>query len=671
MNRLILAPGRLKIKENKPEIHTLIVFLRDFLQPGRAFVVSINGLLSLVDELPGGIRVHMTSLRGFTYFGGILFISSFACAGERTVVSLKNFCDTELKSAGIELAQSTTIHVKATGAGGDYGWTYKSKDLFAYGWIINADTRKLVWQMDVDNTSRSKSDREADERIPLAAGRYEVYFTVPTFSYHTTFTHININVDHRERPLFGKHEKTEKDFFDMFKNWWSDDIGKEWERRCDRWGIDILADESSSRSIRTFTPPEDLPNTVVKATGLGENELVRTGFSVKEPTRVQIYALGEATGENDLDDHAWIVNAATRAHVWDMEYSTCVPAGGAEKNIECTGDVSLPRGDYVLYCVTDDSHSSVDWNASPPSDPLHWGATLTVANEKDKKNIKPFQYEEDRNVIIAITKVRDNEHRTEGFTLKEPVQVRIYAFGERGNSRRSMADYAVIVDAKTREKIWKMDVDRSLYAGGASKNRYVDEVVALPRGSYIVTYITDDSHAYGEWNAKPPFDPEHYGITIMGVGDKFNPAIVSSFVDQRVIAQIVRVGDNADMERRFKLDKTTRVRIYAIGEGQNREMYDYGWIEDARTGTTAWEMTYSMTFYAGGGRKNRVVNTTIVLDKGEYTLRYKSDDSHSYNNWNVDPPEDPEYWGITLFRDEGSGRPPVPDLPPEPPEERE
>ena len=624
-------------------------------------------------EHSGCSHVQMIPLRRSKHLVSILLISSLAYAGERTVVSLRNFCDTELKCAGIEVPQSTTFHIKAIGAGGDYGWTYKSKDLFAYGWVINADTRKLVWQMDVDNTSRSKSDRESDERITLGEGSYEVYFTVPTFSYHTAFTHININVDHRETPLFGGREKKDHDFFGMFKNWWSDDIGKEWEKRCDRWGIELLVDESSSRGIKTFTPPKDIPHTVLKATGLGENELVRMGFSVKQPTTVQVYALGEATGENDCYDYAWIANAVTRAHVWDMDYSKCSPAGGAEKNVECTGEALLGKGDYVLYCVTDDSHSKADWNTSPPFDPLNWGATISVSDERDKKNIKPFQYTEDHNVIMALTRVRDNEHRTEGFTLKGPAKVRIYAFGERGNSRRSMADYAVIVDAKTRDKVWKMDVDRSLYAGGASKNRYVDEVITLPQGSYTVTYTTDDSHAYGEWNAKPPFDPEHYGITIMGVGEEFNPAIVSRYVEQRdksVIAQIARVGDNADEQQRFKLDKTTRLRIYAIGEGQNREMYDYGWIEDARTGTTVWEMTYSMTFHAGGGRKNRVVNTTIVLDKGEYRLRYKSDDSHSYGNWNVDPPEDQEYWGITLFRDEGPGRTPVPDLP-EPPEEKE
>jgi len=304
---------------------------------------------------------------------------------------------------------------------------------------------------------------------------------------------------------------------------------------------------------------------------------------------------------------------------------------------------------------------------------LNWGVTLSVKNELDKQKIKAYQYKEDQNVIVTLTKIRNNEHRTEGFTLKEDATVRIYAFGERGNSRRSMADYAMIVDAKTRSKVWTMDVDRSMYAGGASKNRYVDEVIRLPKGSYTVTYITDDSHAYGEWNDKPPFDPEHYGITIMGVGEKFSGAIVSQYVEQRdknVIAQVVRVGNNADEEKRFKLDKTTRVRIYAIGEGEKREMYDYGWIEDARTSTVVWEMTSSMTFHAGGDRKNRMVNTTIVLDKGEYKLRYRSDDSHSYSDWNKDPPEDREYWGITLFKDEFPERANAPE-PPAPPEKPE
>ena len=202
----------------------------------------------------------------------------------------------------------------------------------------------------------------------------------------------------------------------------------------------------------------------------------------------------------------------------------------------------------------------------------------------------------------------------------------------------------------------------------------MDEIITLPKGSYLVSYTTDDSHAYDDWNAEPPFDPEHYGITIMGVGAHYNSANVAKFVEQRaknIIAQIVRVGDNADKTERFTLDKPTRVRIYAIGEGQNREMFDYGWIENAKTGNTVWEMTYGMTFHAGGGRKNRMVNMAILLEKGDYKLRWRSDDSHSYGSWNVDPPDDPEYWGITLYKADASDIPPIPPVPPGPKEDEE
>ena len=621
------------------------------------------------------MKFRNTKARYATMLAAVgLVASTVSLAGERSIVSLKNFCDTELKCAGIEVPRSTTLHVKALGGGGDYGWTYKSDELFAYGWIINAETREVVWRMDVDNTSSSStSDREFDDEVTLKAGSYEVYFTVPTFSYHTTFTHTNINVDHREKPLFGGQEGKHKGFFEFFKSWWSDDIKKDWEKRCAQWGIDLLVDQSLAGSIKTFAPPLEFANTVLKVTGLGENELVKRGFSLAEPTTLQIYALGEATGESDMYDYSWIENTADRARVWEMDYRKCSHAGGADKNIECTDDITLPKGNYVLYCVTDDSHSALDWNARPPYDPLNWGVTISVKGERDRKNVSLYQYKEDQNIIVSLVKMRNNQHRTIGFTLKDDAKVRIYAFGERGNSRRSMADYAFIVDAKSRNKVWTMDVDYSMYAGGASKNRYVDQIITLPKGSYVVTYNTDDSHAYDEWNDKPPFDPEHYGITIMGAGDRFNSSIVSPYVEQRdknIIAQIVRVGDNADEEKRFKLDRTTRVRVYAIGEGEKRQMFDYGWIEDAQSGMVVWEMTYSMTFHAGGGRKNRMVNTTIVLDKGDYKLRYKSDDSHSYNDWNVDPPDDQEFWGITLFKDDipERGNPPVPPTPPENPE---
>ena len=261
---------------------------------------------------------------------------------------------------------------------------------------------------------------------------------------------------------------------------------------------------------------------------------------------------------------------------------------------------------------------------------------------------------------MSLVHPRNSDYLSQGFSLKKDARLRVYAIGERDNSRRSMADYGTIMDASTREKVWTMDVDRTSHAGGASKNQYIDEIITLPRGNYVVTYTTDDSHTYDDWNSDPPYDKEHYGITVMGVGEKWDPSIVSKYTEERdknLIAQIIRPGDNVDASRPFTLDKATRLRVYAIGEGMGREMDDYGWIEDARTGTVVWEMTYRMTFHAGGDRKNRMVNTTILLDRGDYRLRYKSDDSHSFGDWNADPPDDQQYWGITLYRDSGLPRP--------------
>jgi hypothetical protein len=590
-----------------------------------------------------------------------------ACGGEKTIVSLRDFCKTELKSVGLEIDRSTTVHIKALGGGGNRGWTYKSDRMFAYAWVIDADTRDLVWKMTVRNTDQDGEDRVFDGDVQLGRGSYELYYSVYGFEFHSTFKHVVVNIDHRTDHLFGGgYTEAKKGFFSWFSEWWSDELEDDWTNRCKNWGIDVLVDEDSRTVVKTFTAPKRNPNSLFRAVGLGDDEVVREGFSLSERTTLNIYALGEGQKKSEYVDYGWIVDRNDRFRVWEMKPSNVRHAGGAKKNIRYDGRVTLDAGDYVLYYITDDSHSAADWNNQPPYDPLNYGITLSARSERDRGRFGSSPYEEIENVIVSLTKVGDSEYLSEGFSLKQDAKVRIYAFGERGYSHRRMADYGIILDARTRKKVWSMDPNKTAYAGGASKNRLFDEVVHLRKGSYIVTYTTDDSHAYDSWNAQKPFDPEHYGITVMGTGPNFNPAVVLRFVEERdksVLAQLVRVKNNANLRERFDLSRTTRVRIYAIGEGANRQMYDHAWIENAETGAILWEMTYGMTFHAGGGRKNRTVNTTIMLEKGKYHLRYRSDDSHSYGKWNVHEPEDPEYWGVTLYRDEALEAPPAPEAP--------
>ena len=92
--------------------------------------------------------------------------------------------------------------------------------------------------------------------------------------------------------------------------------------------------------------------------------------------------------------------------------------------------------------------------------------------------------------------------------------------------------------------------------------------------------------------------------------------------------------------------------MYGLGEGRPNEMFDYGWIENAKNGEIVLEMTYAKTSHAGGARKNRKINSVIMLDRGEYLLHYKTDDTHSYEGWNGYPPEDAAHWGMSVYREE-------------------
>jgi CubicO group peptidase (beta-lactamase class C family) len=132
-------------------------------------------------------------------------------------------------------------------------------------------------------------------------------------------------------------------------------------------------------------------------------------------------------------------------------------------------------------------------------------------------------------------------------------------------------------------------------------------------------------------------------------GELYSKPMPDDLVKLPVIAQIVQVLDNEDKTLAFSLPSSQDVRIFAIGEGQGDEMFDYGWIEDVDKGSRVWEMQASKTAHAGGAGKNRQVDAVITLPAGNYKLRYKSDDSHAFDHWNSLPP-DINFWGIAVYK---------------------
>ena len=132
-------------------------------------------------------------------------------------------------------------------------------------------------------------------------------------------------------------------------------------------------------------------------------------------------------------------------------------------------------------------------------------------------------------------------------------------------------------------------------------------------------------------------------------GEIYSKPMPADLVKLPVIAQIIQVLDNEDKSLAFTLAKSQEVRIFAIGEGQGGEMFDYGWIEDVDKGSRVWEMQESRTTHAGGAGKNRKIDAVITLPAGNYKLRYKTDDSHSFDHWNSLPP-DINFWGVAVYK---------------------
>lgn len=132
-------------------------------------------------------------------------------------------------------------------------------------------------------------------------------------------------------------------------------------------------------------------------------------------------------------------------------------------------------------------------------------------------------------------------------------------------------------------------------------------------------------------------------------GELYSKPMPEDLTALPVIAQIVQVLDNEDKTTAFNLTSSQQVRIFSIGEGQAGEMFDYGWIENADNGAVVWRMEEPKTTRAGGAGKNRKADEVITLPAGNYKLRYKADDSHSFDHWNAMPP-DVNFWGIAIYK---------------------
>lgn len=457
-------------------------------------------------------------LRGLQAVVLFLLMASFSPMGilkgaEPRIVALHGFESAEVRQQGFTLPGPRKIHVYARGGGlRRFVRHAQVEPFFAYGWILNAVTREVVWQMDGSNAKRDWEYRIADQYLDLPAGSYEAYFSNHGFGQSLLFAQWNRNIDRRALGHQGTQGTRGHHGFLAAIGADEDSLLRHWRDQVGNYGLEIYLPGQTPGEVTTFEAPLRWKNIVVALPASGDGGHWVQAFHLRKPVTLHVYAEGEGSGRR-MNDYGWITEARSRARIWEMTMDKSQFAGGASKNRRQVETLRLPAGDYEATFITDDSHSPADWNAAPPCDPGLYGLTLAVPADAELPSValtQPLAW----GVLAEVVRVGNDQDRSAPLTLPAARAVRVYAIAEADGD--DMADEAWIEDTAGK-RVWTMERTRTHHAGGASKNRLIDELVTLPKGNYTLRFKTDDSHAYGHWNSDAPWDQEHYGVTVYAV----------------------------------------------------------------------------------------------------------------------------------------------------------
>lgn len=436
---------------------------------------------------------------------------------EEKIVSLHEFESTEVRHQGFTLPKPMKVHIQATGGGGGAkGFRALERPLFAYGWILNATTREVVWTLQTENSRLDRHGRVADEVLELPAGSYEAYYSNHAFGHSALFFNWTGNIDRRDpKTLAALNDprNANEGSWNPFRKGGAG-LLRDWRHRVAHYGMDITVASAEAASVGRFEAPLLWKNVVIGLTKPGDNNLALQAFHCSKAVTLHVYALGEVSGR-EMVDTGWILDTKTRTRVWEMTRENSRYAGGGSKNRRAVQTLTLPAGDYQAVFATDDSHSPADWNAAPPCDPSLYGMTLALPQEEERANFKLTEIKESGTTFAQLIRVQNDQNLKVPFELKREQEFRIYTLGEKSDG--IWVDFGWIVDQGTGKTVWTAADEKGLQAGGSTKNRMVDRLLKLPKGNYVLHYKSDDSHAYGAWNARIPWDPEHYGITLYKV----------------------------------------------------------------------------------------------------------------------------------------------------------
>ena len=124
------------------------------------------------------------------------------------------------------------------------------------------------------------------------------------------------------------------------------------------------------------------------------------------------------------------------------------------------------------------------------------------------------QVGKDLNVFLALNQLGNNVDTSAVFSLDKSTVFRIVSLGEiTGSGERY--DFGQIKNMDTGAVVWDFLLENTKSAGGHDSNRIFDDEVELSPGRYVVSFKTDETHAFNNFDTSPPLSPESWGITII------------------------------------------------------------------------------------------------------------------------------------------------------------
>lgn len=383
--------------------------------------------------------------------------------------------------------------------------------------------------------------------------------------------------------------------------------------------------------------------------------LAHAAFALDTEAQVAVQARGSVVRDAPyaaLATRAWIVRRADHEVVWQMQSDFVERSRGTLVNAP-SDTFHLATGVYDVW------FSSFGPRAFQHSkwrrDAKQWLFALNVVDGVYGARRLEDDVEEslaDSNLVWKAAPLPNGIELTYFFEVKRATTLNVYAVGDIGGDRDGDPnDYSWIEDVVNGTMVWQFSRDNTEPAGGVPANRKFSGVIALRPGIYRAVAKTDGNHGFRSWRYSPPDDPVSWGLTLRSA----DPAVISEFdpwVSRRPLISFTSVGDDAELLQRFQVTTRTPLVIHAIGEITGRgDVWDYGELfEDGPSRRqSVWKMSRDESIHAGGDSKNRMETVFLILEPGMYSLRYRTDGSHSADDWNSAPPDYPERWGVTLF----------------------